>query len=378
MTRNGAASALFLFLIGCSPQEEPEPKPVVTVKVATAVREDVRTSVEAPAVVHPRQQANIAARITAGIRELLVRKGDSVGAGQVLARLESRDLLAQRAEAEATRHQAEVLADRRARLFEQGAIPEKDMLTAQTELATAKARLELVDAQLKFTELQSPFRGIVTEQFLYPGDMAQPSSPIFTVSDLGVAVARAQVPEPEAAAIQQGQHAAFVPADAPEESVEGRITVINRSVDTARRTVEVWCEIPNDRGRLLPGAYGELRIVTGTLPNSVVVPLAAVEFESGTKKGSVVVIDAQKVAHRKEVEGGKTFEDKVQIVSGLDGGEVVAIEGGYGLADGTAVQIAAPEGEKGEKKAEEEKASPGKEEKDAGKAKQKPKEKGEK
>lgn len=343
MTRLLMVLITVLLLADCSPKEEPEPKRVVTVKVAKAELADVHRSLRAPAVIYPRQQASIASRLTAAIRELAVRKGDRVAADQVLARLECRDLLAQRAEAEAGMHQAEVLAERRSRLFEEGAIPQRELLATQTDLAQSRARLELIDAQLRFTELRSPFAGTITEQFLYPGDMAQPSSPVFTVVDLAVAVARAQVPESEAPSIRRGQTAVFLPADSPGQPYEGRITMINQAVDPTRRTVEAWCEIANGKGRLLPGVFGELQILRRTMPNSVVVPLPAVQFVEGTRKGSTLVVDGEKVAHRKDVEGGEIFDGKVQIRKGLKAGELVIVEGGYGLPDGATVRIAEKE-----------------------------------
>jgi RND family efflux transporter MFP subunit len=338
-------------LLGCSKEKpEEEPKPVVTVKLATAELQDVRLSVSAPALVHARQQTNVASRLTANIRELLARKGDRVGAGVVLAKLDDRDLQGQRAEVMAALRQAEILTARRSKLFEEGAIPQRDLLATQTELATQKAKLEQVDTQLKFSELRSPFAGTLTEQFLYPGDMAKPDAPVFTIADLDVAVARAQVPESDAGALRAGQQCLFAGSDDPEHPFEGKLGVINRAVDPLRRTVEAWCEIPNKGARLLPGVFGELNVVTGVARQSVVVPVAAVEFEEGTKKGTVTVVDAQKLTHRKEVQAGETFEGKVQIVEGLKQGEQVVVEGGYGLEDGTAVKIATKEKEEKEEK----------------------------
>jgi multidrug efflux pump subunit AcrA (membrane-fusion protein) len=82
-----------------------------------------------------------------------------------------------------------------------------------------------------------------------------------------------------------------------------------------------------------------VEILTGTTPQSVVVPREAVEFVSGTRKGVVRVVDEAKIAHRREVEGGEIFDGKVQIVQGLVAGEVVVVEGGYGLPDATEVRL---------------------------------------
>ncbi len=395
----------WLLLFSACHREEPDSKPVVAVKVARAEISNLSLYVRAPATLFPKEQANIAARTAGPIRQLRARKGDSVAAGQVLAVLENRDLEAQRLEAEAavmdaqanlekissgtlvadverargqvatteaTLNQAQKIYDRRAELFQQGAIPQRDLLVSQTELAQAKtgyevarkslelletqsrgkeirqaesrlaqakARLQLAEAQLQFTELRSPFAGSITEQFLYPGDMAKPEVPVFTVMDLSVAIARAQVPEEQTSAIQIGQKGDFTPADQNQTTFTGRISVINRSVDLARRTVEVWCEIPNTSRQLRSGVFGSLSILTGTAPQSVVVPLTAVQFKEGTRSGWVMVVDEKRAAHKREVEAGEIIEGKVQIKQGLRPNELVIIEGGYGLPDGAEVRF---------------------------------------
>lgn len=330
--------------LGCAPpavdEAPPEVEPEVAVKVTRAELRDVVLTVEAPATIHPRAVAQIAARVTARIRSLAVGKGDRVKEGEVLAKLEDRDLLAQLADAEAVLQQAQAIYQRRKDLFEEGAIPERELLTSKTDQEKARAQIELIRAQLAFTELTSPSAGVVTDQFLYPGDMAKPDTPIFTVMDRSVAVARAQVPEPAVAAVRVGQRAAFVPADPIEAIPEGRIRVVSAAVDPARRTVEVWCEIPNGDGRLHPGAFGSLSIRTGTAPGSVVVPSPAVELEEGSRRGTVLVVDEKSIAHRRQVECGEAFDGLVQVVRGLEAGETVVVEGGYGLADGTHVTVA--------------------------------------
>jgi multidrug efflux pump subunit AcrA (membrane-fusion protein) len=73
-------------------------------------------------------------------------------------------------------------------------------------------------------------------------------------------------------------------------------------VDAARRTVEVWCEIPNGKRELRGNVFGNVVIHTGNIPDGLVVPLAAVQFEEGTSKGTVFVADEKKVAHKSIVQ----------------------------------------------------------------------------
>ena len=405
MTHRGMLICCAALLTGCRAKEEEERvKPVVAVRVAQAEEANVQLRVHAPATVFPRAQANVAARITAPIRELNAGKGDFIDQGQVLARLDNQDLAAQRREAaasvadaeatlekmsagtlptdierargqaattQATLNQAQKFYERRKQLFDQGAIPNRDLVVSETELAQARtnyevarrslellekqsgerdiriarsrveqarARLSVIEAQLAFTEVRSPFAGTITEQFVFPGDMAKPDTPMFTVADLSVAVARAQVPESDAQAVQRGGPCSLSPSDHPDASYAGRVTVINQAIDPARRTVEVWCEIPNGNRRLRAGVFGSLQIVTGSLSKAIVVPLQAVQFEEGTRKGFVMVVGPGRKAQKRAVEAGSpTGGGTVPVVKGINKGEIVIVEGGYGLPESTEV-----------------------------------------
>jgi len=412
--------ALCAVMTGCSHSEEAPPKPVVAVKVAPVQTQDVQLSITAPATIFPREQASIAARITAPIRSLKVHKGDSVKAGEVLATLESRDVVAARGEAaaaladaeanlqktsggilptdiergrgqlasaEAGLNQAQKIYDRRSELFKLGAIPGRDLLTSQTDLAKAqadydvakkslellktqsgekdiaiararveqaKAHLAQADAQLSFTDLRSPLSGTVTDQFQYPGDMGQPGTPTFTVMDLSVVTARAQVPESQVGQVRIGQACSFTSSDATVSAGSGRVTVINKAVDATRRTVEVWCEIQNQSAAVRGGVFGQATFVTGKVPAAVVVPLAALQLKEGTRSGTVMVVDAKNIAHQREVQAGETVGDVVHILEGVKPGEIVVTEGSYSLPDGAQVKTgeagkAAGKGEKAEK-----------------------------
>ena len=126
-----------VFLAACSRENETKPEPVVEVKAAQTEVADLDVTVHAPAAVFPRQQANIASRVTSPIRELRARKGDSVSAGQVLAVLENRDVRAQQQEADRLRAQnQQLLAASRA----PARLNSEDDFFARTEDPSAKAQ----------------------------------------------------------------------------------------------------------------------------------------------------------------------------------------------------------------------------------------------
>jgi membrane fusion protein (multidrug efflux system) len=118
----------------------------------------------------------------------------------------------------------------------------------------------------------------------------------------------------------------------------GTITVVNRAVDPSRRTIEVWCEIPNTSHQIRAGVFGTVAVATGMLKQAIVVPIAAIQFEEGTNKGAVMVVDKDKKAVKRPVETAPAVGGKVSVLRGLERGETVIVQGGYGLPDGTAVQ----------------------------------------
>ena len=214
-----------------------------------------------------------------------------------------------------------------------------DLQMAKSGLAQSEARLALAQANLDFSKLTSPMNGTVTEQFMYPGDMAKPDMPLFTIVDLSTAVARAQVPANESGAIKPGQSCTFSETGVSSLSQTGTITVVNQAVDPARGSVEVWCEIPNPHRVLKTGLFGSVAIPVSVVRNAVVVPSAAVEFVEGSSQAKVYVVDAHRTAHLREVKAVPMSDGKVRILSRLSAGETVIVEGEYGLPDGTEVCV---------------------------------------
>ncbi len=266
---------------------------------------------------------------------------------------------------------AQEIYNRRRVLVEQGAIPARELLVSQNELATAqnnfalaqtnlkllqsqtrerdieiarskveqaRARLAQAQAQVAFTEIRSPLNGVVTDQFMYPGDMAKPDAPIVTVMDLSKMIVRAQAPEARAALLARGQPAEWFPQDLPGKKFAGRISVISAAVDRAARTVEVWVEIPNPGRELRAGGYGTLAIAVRRIPGAVVVPRAAVLLEEGTDEGTAFTVDEKNIAHLKKVKVGIEDEGMFQVLEGLKPGEKVVTEGSYGLPDNAQVK----------------------------------------
>src|SRR5580704_532074 len=221
--------------IGCSKKEE-EPQPVVTVQTAPAERKAIQQVITADAILFPRDQAAITPKVVAPVKTFYVNRGSRVHRGELLAVLENRDLAASEVENKGAYEQAEAtygletksalpeewqkaeldvktakeaydaeqkLYDSRRTLFQQGAMPRKELDASAVSLAQAKAQYEIAEkhaaalhsagkqqqlqsakgqltsaqgkyegaaAQLEYTDIRSPIDGVVTDRPSYPGE----------------------------------------------------------------------------------------------------------------------------------------------------------------------------------------------------------------
>ena len=272
------------------------------------------------------------------------------------------------------------LYDSRQDLYKQGALPRKDLDQAAVALTQAKNQYELAQrhldalmavskqqelksaagqlqsakgkylgaaAQLSYSEIRSPINGVVTDRSLYPGEMAAAGTPLLTVMDTSSVIARAHIPQDQAALLKLGDKAAItVPGE--EDPIEGKVTVVSPALDPNSTTVEVWVQAKNPKGRLRPGTSVQISMLARAVPNSLFVPAAAV-LTSPDGSNYVMVAGSDNKAHQKTVKTGIKQGDQVQIVEGLAEGERVITSGAYGLPDNTKIRIeASPEPDKAE------------------------------
>jgi len=397
--------ALLFGMSGCGKTEK-EKEPVVSVQTAPAERAPISQVISAEAVIFPVAQAVITPKITSPIRQFLVQRGSRVRQGQVLAILENKDLAAaaeqskgEFAQAEAgyattvgaglpeQRQKAELdtaaakeafdaqqkLYNSRKELFQQGALPRRDLDSAQVALAQAhsqyqQAQKQLDDlrnlgekqalksaggqlsamtgkyrgaeAQLSYSEIRSPINGVVTDRPLYPGELATANQPLLTVMDISKLIAKAHIAQSEAASLKVGNPAELrVPG--LDDPVKGRVTLVSPALDPGSTTLEVWVEAPKPDPALRPGITVTLSIIAETVKDAIVVPTSAV-FKNPEGADIVLLAGSDGHAHVKTVQIGVRTADRTQIVSGIKVGDAVISSGGYALPDNTAIKIEVP------------------------------------
>jgi len=233
---------------------------------------------------------------------------------------------------------------------------QQELKSAAGQLQSAKGKYLGAEAQLAYSEIRSPINGVVTDRSLYPGEMAAAGTPLLTVMDTTSVVARAHIPQDQAALLKLGDKATItVPAAVPgavhgeDDPIDGRVTVVSPALDPNSTTVEVWVRAKNPKGRLRPGTSVQISMLARAVPNSVVIPAAAV-LTAPDKNSYVMVAGSDNRAHQKTVKTGIRQDDQVQILDGLAEGDRVVTSGAYGLPDNTKIRVeAAQESDKAEK-----------------------------
>ena len=247
--------------------------------------------------------------------------------------------------------------ERRRVLYQQGGISKKDLEASQLELTTAEDELRLdeqtvalrakslnpndralaaartalaqqhvatLDAQLSYATIRSPITGIVTDQFQYEGEFASAGGKLVTIADTSTVIVKAPFADTVVAQLERRRSGECVTHGQFSGGSEGPDYFAWSVHDPANRSVEVWVTLGNETGRLRANGAAQVTVAANSKDDAIVVPTTAVTLESSNAdEGTVMVVDAQNVAHETKVKVGIRNVDKIEIVEGLSGGETV-------------------------------------------------------
>ena len=315
--------------------EETAPTPV---SVAEARLGPVALHLTTTSAVEAERTAQVLSETSGVLTEINVREGDSVTAGQVLARVDARErrLAFQQAELRLARAEAEHARQQRA--FEQDLVAEYEYEKARFDRDLAASELETARLDLDRTEIRAPFAGKVTELLLVEGGRLEPAQHLLTLADFDTLIARLYVPERDVAGLAPGQPAVVRPeSDASRAGITGHIREVSPVVDRSTGTVKVTVALPSSAGTVVrPGSFARVVIETGRRENAVLAPKRAV-IQSETGAHVFVVEDGKAV--RREVTVGVEMESPegalVELADGLDPGARIVVAG-HGVLDADA------------------------------------------
>jgi len=370
---------------GARADSKEEPVPAIEVKTAPVIERRTNRSVEVVGSLIAEDDVTVSSQASGNLADITVDLGTAVRRGQIIARIDQRELKFKVDQAEGTLHQAEArlgvkrgeridpqkqpdvrmafAALERARydlnayrsLAESGDISKQQLDVYQKTVDQAEARyqaalenvrnleaiveekraaLDLAKKQLTDTEIVSPISGVVKEKAASRGEYLQPGKPIVTIVQVDPLRLRADIPEYAAASARTGQTMTLTVESFPGRSFTGRVVRIGPSLNEQTRALTVEAEVRNPGNLLRPGMFAKSNLVTANGALALMAPRRAVQVIAGLNK--IFVIDNGRASER-IVKLGAVDGDLIEIVDGVKSGEVVATSNLDKLQEGSAV-----------------------------------------
>ena len=296
----------------------------------------------------PVVQTTVKAKVPGDMNRVLVREGESVVAGQLLAQIDTADLrsrldaqVAGLEEAKARLSIAEKNRENNLQLLRQKFISQNAFDTTHSTYEASAASVRSVEAQLRMAqkamadaEVRAPFSGIVAKKMANAGEKVGVDSPLFTLVDLGRMEIEAPAPASEIPSIKPGQAVRFRVDGYGDRDFEGRVERINPTAEPGSRSITLYISVANRDGALKGGMFAKGQIVQDKTVLSTVIPASAIRDEAG--QSYVFTVEDGKIAKRAVTLGFTEPQlGLVEVRSGLEKGTNVVSARVTGLKHGT-------------------------------------------
>jgi membrane fusion protein (multidrug efflux system) len=336
-----AACALLAGGCGGGGPEAGEAAPATIVVTAQVAPREWRDTIEALGTARANESVTLTAKVSETVRKVGFDSGDVVRAGDVIVDLSSGAQLAGLEEARAAYQDAERQLARSQELAQTKIISESQLDTQRSTRDAAKARMDVVRAQLSDRVITAPFDGVLGLRRVSPGSLVTPGTPIATLDDISVIKLDFSVPERYLAVLSKGQEVAAHSETYPDRDFAGRVASVDSRVDPVTRSVTVRAEVPNPEALLRPGMLLSVRLYQAPRQAIVVPEIAVVQV--GTE-AFVYRVSKDRIAERVRVTLGARRRGEVEIAAGLAAGDSIVTEGSVKLREGARVASAPAEG----------------------------------
>ncbi len=298
-------------------------------------------------------QASVKAKVAGEVRDVLVREGEAVKAGQVLVKMDTSDYQARVEQAKgallAARGQLDIATktrDNNKALLDKGFISktafdnaESQYGIAQANVESARAALDVAQKALVDTVIRAPISGLVSMRMVQPGEKVSPDNRLLDVVDLGQMELEAAVPAVDIGHVSLGQEVQ-VKVEGQPKPLTGKVVRINPATQAGSRSIMAYIQVENPQGALRVGMFAEAQLTTARKSGVLTVPQAALRGETGrhfiyaVENGTLV---------RKPVTVGLRGDDgegsAVEIVKGLESGAQIVRTNLGALRVGTPAKI---------------------------------------
>jgi membrane fusion protein (multidrug efflux system) len=320
----------------------PPPETVATAKVEAV---QWQASQDAIGTLVAVRGVTLGAEVAGTVREINFDSGAYVKKGQVLVKLDTSTEEAQLAAAHADASLAKLNLERALKLSEGGANTQADLDAAKAKAKQADATVASLEATIAKKNIRAPFDGRIAIRQVELGQVVSSGAPVASLQSVNPIYADFWLPQQSLATLKAGQAARMKVDIFPDATWDGQITVINPEVDPSTRNVRIRATFPNADGRLRPGMFANVQVLSSEKKPELIIPATSVIF--APYGDSVFVLQEKKepdgqtkpTVHQKFVRVGERRGDFVAVTSGLEAGETVVSAGAFKLRNDMVVAV---------------------------------------
>ncbi|MCL6524298.1 MAG: efflux RND transporter periplasmic adaptor subunit [Thermoflavifilum sp.] len=308
---------------------------VLQVDVFVVRPQPVQQTLNSSGTLISNEAINLQPEITGRIIQLNFQEGAFVRKGTLLVKLFDGDLQAQRQKLQAQLALQQLTLQRQENLLAINGISQQEVDNTRNQIASIQADIENIQAQIRKTEIYAPFNGVIGLRNASIGAIVNPSTVIATLQQIDPLKLDFTIPEKYAPLLDTHVPVNFHTAGF-DEVFHGYIYAIEPQIDPNTRTVRIRCHVPNNKNKLLPGAYADVQLVLQKIPHALMVPTQSV---IPTTRDQQVIVYRQGKVQFVNVETGIRQQDLIQITKGLSPGDTVLVTGMMQARPGMRVQI---------------------------------------
>ena len=309
----------------------------IGVETVAVVAETVADDVTAVGTLRSNESVVLRPEVAGRIAAIRFREGTPVKRGEILVELYAVVQQAEVQQAKASLALAHANFGRTADLFNRKFLSQSARDEAASQLEVARANMALAEARFERTRIRAPFDAVVGIRNVSVGDYVKEGDDLVNLEDLATLKVDFRLPELYLARVRRGQTLEVTSDAIPGERFQATVAAIDPLINEAGRSVVMRATLPNKEGQLRPGMFARVRLILRERTDVAMVPEEALVPAPGNVQFVYRVVDDK--AQRVEVTTGARHGTRVEVLGGLQPGDVVVTAGQLKLRDGAPVQV---------------------------------------
>lgn len=296
----------------------------------------IHDRINLPGSIEPWTTLSLLSKLNGTIDEVLVREGQKVKTGDVLARIESEEYRIAVERAQAAYNLAKAEYERDKSIYSKGVIPTADLDVKKTQVETTKADYENAELQYSRCTITAPMNGIVRRLDAKVGLQLSVGDPIGEILEIDRLKAVVGIPESDVTAVRGLETVDISLQALRDRTITGKVHYLSSSPETVARMYRLELAIDNSNGEILPGMFVRADVVKRTVPNAIVIPFYSVISRNNDQ---YVYVEEDGMVEKKMVRLGIMEKWLVEVTDGLEAGDRLLVEGHRDVEDKQKVKV---------------------------------------